>query len=77
MKFTDNSISQLVRVLQLAILTGTDITDNIRMMEFVEVEGKLDLDSDYVESFESSLKKLEDELPKPESLPLTSPFSQN
>ena len=61
MKLSDNSISQLVRVLQLALLTGTDITDNIRLMRFVDNEGVLDLDAEYFETFEANLKKLEEE----------------
>ena len=61
MKLSDNSISQLVRVLQLALLTGTDITDNMRLMRFVQNDGILDLESEYVEVFESNLKKLEKE----------------
>jgi len=61
MKLSDNSISQLVRVLQLALLTGTDITDNIRLMRFVENDGILDLNEEYVEIFETNIKKLEKE----------------
>jgi len=48
MKLSDNSIAQLVRVLQLAIITGTDVSDNIRMMQFVEEDGYLILDEDYL-----------------------------
>ena len=61
MKLTDNSISQIVRVLQLALLTGTDITDNMRLMRFVEKDGSLDLDPEYFETFEANIKKLEEE----------------
>jgi hypothetical protein len=58
MKLSDYSIAQLVRVLQLALLTGTDITDNIRLMRFVENDGLLDLDSKYEEDFEKNIEKL-------------------
>ena len=64
MKLSDNSIAQLVRVLQLAIITGTDVSDNIRMMEFVEEDGFLILNSDYLKTFEENLQKLQDEIPK-------------
>jgi len=60
MKLSDNSISQLVRVLQLAILTGTDVTDNIRMIQFVEEDGFLELDDEYLSTFEDNLTKLSD-----------------
>lgn len=61
MKLSDNSISQIVRVLQLALLTGTDITDNMRLMRFVENAGSIDLDPEYFETFEANIKKLEEE----------------
>tara|TARA_Y100000034_G_C6853115_1_gene387265 strand:+ start:899 stop:1108 length:210 start_codon:yes stop_codon:yes gene_type:complete len=64
MKLSDNSIAQLVRVLQLAIITGTDVSDNIRMMEFVEEDDFLMIDPDYLETFEANLQKLQDEVPK-------------
>ena len=62
MRLSDNSISQLVRVLQLAMLTGTDITDNMRLMRFVVEEGELDLDPEYVENFNNNLQAMEKEL---------------
>jgi len=64
MKLSDNSIAQLVRVLQLAIITGTDVSDNIRMMQFVEEDGYLILDEDYLETFEANLQRLQDEIPE-------------
>jgi len=64
MKLSDNSIAQLVRVLQLAIITGTDVSDNIRMMQFVEEDGYLILDEDYLETFEANLQRLQDEVPE-------------
>lgn len=63
MKLSDHSIAQLVRVLQLALLTGTDVTDNIRLMRFVDEGGVLFLDPDYLETFEANIQKLQDEIP--------------
>jgi len=34
MQLSDGSIAQLVRLLQLAILTGTDVSDNFRTIQF-------------------------------------------
>ena len=65
MKLSDHSIAQLVRVLQLAMLTGTDVSDNIRLMRFVDEEGFLIMDPDYLETFETNLQKLDDELESP------------
>tara|TARA_R100000008_G_C3585955_1_gene172282 strand:- start:401 stop:616 length:216 start_codon:yes stop_codon:yes gene_type:complete len=64
MRLSDNSISQLVRVLQLALLTGTDITDNLRTMRFVDEDGILDPDPEYSENFENNLEKLREEANK-------------
>ena len=60
MQLSDGSIAQLVRLLQLAILTGTDVTDNFRTIRFVEEEGVLHLDPEYVENFENSKFRLFD-----------------
>jgi len=59
MKLTDDSISQLIRVLQLAMLTGTDITDNMRQMRFVKNDDMLSPDPEYLEEFEAGLVRLE------------------
>ena len=64
MRLSDNSISQLVRVLQLALLTGTDITDNLRTMRFVDEDGILDPDPEYSENFENNLERLREEANK-------------
>ena len=34
MQLHDNSISHIAKIVQLAILTGTDIVDNLRAMQF-------------------------------------------
>lgn len=62
MRLSDNSISQLVRVLQLAMLSGTDITDNMRMMRLVAEDDLIDLDPDYVEAFNDNLSAMEKDL---------------
>ena len=62
MRLSDNSISKLVRVLQLAMLAGTDITDNMRMMRLVAEDDLIDLDPDYVEAFNDNLSAMEKDL---------------
>jgi hypothetical protein len=59
MRLSDNSIAKLVRVLQIAILTGTDITDNLRMVNFIEEEDLLDIDPEYLSTFEMNLEKMQ------------------
>ena len=57
---TDEVISHLVKLLQLGLLEGTDITDHFRRIEMINDEdGKLYLSDSYQESFEESLSKME------------------
>ena len=56
---SDGAIAQIAKVLQVAILTGTDITDNLRLMRFVQTDqGKLTLDPEYENSFNKNLEKM-------------------
>ena len=63
-KLNDNSISHIAKIVQLAILSGTDIVDHLRMME-LEVENKgnaLKLNESYDKAFEENIKKMIDEV---------------
>lgn len=59
-KLSDDAIAQLIRVLQLGLLTGTDVADNFRTMQFVARDATLEPDPEYAEQFEENLKKLQD-----------------
>jgi len=59
MRLHDNSISHIAKIVQLAILTGTDIVDNLRAIQFQTVEEEfLDINSEYLTVFEENLNKL-------------------
>jgi len=58
MKLSDNTIAHMVKLLQMAIMTGTDITDNFRMLELVEGDGVLEIDEDYMHVFNQNLDKI-------------------
>ena len=58
MKLSDDTIAHMVKLLQMAIMTGTDITDNFRMLELVESEGVLEIDDDYLNVFNQNLDKI-------------------
>lgn len=59
MRLHDNSISHIAKIVQLAILTGTDIVDNLRAIEFQTVETELlDINPEYLMTFEENLNKL-------------------
>ena len=59
MQLHDNSISHIAKIVQLAILTGTDIVDNLRAIQFeVTDDEKLLINAEYVRVFEENLSKL-------------------
>jgi hypothetical protein len=47
MKLSDAAIAHIAQLVQLAMLTGTDVVDHMRMMTLVETEGELFLDPEY------------------------------
>ena len=56
---SDTSIAQIAKLLQLAIITGTDIVDNLRLMRLVASEdGSLVPEPEYLENFDKNLNKL-------------------
>lgn len=59
---TDDAISSIAKLLQVAILTGTDIVDNLRTLRLVEVDNKLTVSPDFVESFETNVQNMLNEL---------------
>ena len=62
-KLSDTSIAQIVQLLQLGILTGTDITDQIRTMRLsVDKEtGSLVPSEDFVEMFNENIDRMQSE----------------
>ena len=64
MKLNDQVIAHIAKQLQLAILTGTDIVDNLRMIRLVVEEGQLYLDPDYANNAEANEKRMVEEAEK-------------
>lgn len=58
MKLNDNAISHIAKLIQVAILTGTDIVDNLRMAEFIDNNGELDVTPEYHENFNNNIQKM-------------------
>lgn len=59
-KLDDTTIIQIVRLLQLGMMTGTDIADQLRTLELTvsKETGTLVPSPDYVETFDANLNKL-------------------
>ena len=53
---TDNAIAHIAKLLQMAILTGTDIMDHLRAATFVAHDGQLEIHPDYQESFNENIQ---------------------
>ena len=69
---SDSVIAQIAKIIQVAILTGTDITDNLRMIRLVEDDNNtLSLDEDYTKTFESNIEKMLSEIEFNDSETLT------
>jgi len=58
MKLDDSAIAQIAKILQMAILSGTDIVDHLRQVQLVEDNGSLFLDPEYAEMFEENIESM-------------------
>mgnify|MGYP003341504103 FL=1 len=56
---SDEFIAQVAKLLQMAMLTGTSIHDNLRLVQVTPNEdGKLVLTAEYKKSFEDNILKM-------------------
>lgn len=59
MKLSDTVIAHIAQIMQLAIITGTDIVDHMRMIELVDDgENTLQLNPDYNERNDENLQRM-------------------
>ena len=57
-KFSDEVISQIAQLLQVAMLTGTDIVDNLRTLRMIVDDGILVTDPNFSETFELNIQNM-------------------
>ena len=59
-RLSDQTIGQIAKLLQVAIITGTDIVDNLRTVRLYTDDGGefLDPTPEYLENFEKNLSKM-------------------
>lgn len=55
LQFDDSVVGHVAKILQMALITGTDIIDHMRMIRLSEKDEKLFLQEDYQQTFDSSL----------------------
>jgi hypothetical protein len=58
MKLSDATIGHIAQLVQLAMLTGTDVVDHMRMMTLVNEDGLLDLDPDYEAQSDDNVQRM-------------------
>lgn len=67
MKLSDESILHIVKLLQIAVLSGTDIVDHFRQINFKLKEGEtdlLDVSSESVEILEKTIQEMMAKVPE-------------
>ncbi len=58
MKFNDEVIAHIAKILQMALITGTDVVDHLRMVTLTEKEGQLFLDEEYSNVIEDNIERM-------------------
>ena len=58
LKLDDSVVGHIAKLLQVALITGTDIIDHMRMIRLTSEDDNLVLQSEYQEIFDSSLEKM-------------------
>lgn len=58
---SDQSISMLLQLLQLGILTGTDVSDHFRTFKMISEGSTLYPDPDFESQFQENLQRLRDQ----------------
>ena len=70
MRLNDNSIAHIAKIIQMAILTGTDIVDHLRMVRFTaNEEDVLSIEEEYEKVFSDSIEKMMQNIPQGDSNP--------
>jgi len=62
MKINDEVIAHIAKLLQLAMITGTDIVDNMRLMRLTAKDNELFLETEYAKNSESNISKMLNEV---------------
>ena len=58
MKLNDEVIGHVAKILQMALLTGTDIVDHLRMVVLEAQDGELFLNEDYVNNHNENIENM-------------------
>ena len=65
MKLHDNTVAHIAKIIQMAILSGTDIVDHLRMARFTSDEEEiLHIEEEYEKIFNESIEKMIQSVPE-------------
>ena len=64
LKLNDEVIANIAKLVQIAILTGTDIVDNLRLIRLQADGEELTPHPDFVDSLNKSIQKMIDDIPE-------------
>ena len=64
LKLNDEVIANIAKLVQIAILTGTDIVDNLRLIRLQSDGEILAPHPDFVDSLNSNIQKMIDDIPE-------------
>ena len=62
LRLDDSTIAHIAKLLQLAIISGTDIVDHLRMVRLIDADGTLFLDETYLENSDRNIEKMLSEI---------------
>ena len=58
LQLDDSVVGHVAKILQMALITGTDIIDHMRMIRLSSKDSKLFLEEDYQQTFDVSLDNM-------------------
>ena len=58
MRLDDEVIAHIAKILQIAILSGTDVTDGLRLMRLSEEDSILFLNEEYDQHFDENVDRM-------------------
>ena len=58
LQLDDSVVGHVAKILQVALITGTDIIDHMRMIRLSSKDSKLFLEEDYQQTFDVSLDNM-------------------
>tara|TARA_E500000331_G_scaffold179416_1_gene172806 strand:- start:285 stop:545 length:261 start_codon:yes stop_codon:yes gene_type:complete len=57
-KLSDNTIGQIAKCVQVAILTGTDVVDHLRQLELEVEDNTINVSKEYLSVFNTNIEKM-------------------